>query len=230
MLAFLYGPLIMPSPLETLAALKSLAAGGDLWKMAGITVWRGLLGFALAAGLGVPAGLALGFSSSLEKAFRPVLVVIQTTPLVSWLLLAMIWFGLNGSVPVFIVFITTFPLIVINTYHGARSMDPALAEMARVYRIGGSRLITGVYLPQVIPFILAGFSAALGTTWKAVAMAELFSSRSGIGAGMSVARMNLETADIFAWTLVLVLLGLATEELLRCLARQKFLLFRSSGS
>ena len=221
-LSAFYGPLIFPSPAETLRALGRLAAGRELWEMAAVTMGRGLAGFAFAAVLGTPVGLALGFSRKLEGAFWPALVAIQTTPLVSWLLLAMIWFGLTGTVPVFIVAVTTLPLIVINTYHGVKSMDPALAEMARFFRVKKKRIIAEVYLPQLVPFMLAGFSAALGATWKAVAMAELFSSRSGIGAGMSVARMNLETADIFALTLVLVALGLVSDRLLMCLAKRKF--------
>lgn len=221
-LSAFYGPLILPSPAETLQALARLAAGRELWEMAAATMGRGLAGFTCAVALGTPVGLALGFSRKLEGAFWPALVAIQTTPLVSWLLLAMIWFGLTGTVPVFIVVVTTFPLIVINTYHGVKSMDPALAEMARFFRVKKKRIITEIYLPQLVPFMLAGFSAALGTTWKAVAMAELFSSRSGIGAGMSVARMNLETADIFALTLVLVALGFISDRLLMYLAKRKF--------
>jgi len=221
-LAGFYGPVILPSPAETLGALAGLAAGGDLWSMTSVTVGRGLAGFLLAAALGVPLGLLLGFNTGLEKAFRPLLVALQTTPLVSWLLLAIIWLGLNGSVPVFIVAVTTFPLIVINSYHGVKSIDPGLVEMARVFKIKKSRVITEVYLPQLVPFLLAGFSAALGTTWKAVAMGELFSARSGVGAGLSVARMNLETAQILAWTLVLVVLGLFSDRLLFYLARRRF--------
>lgn len=221
-LSALYGPVILPSPAETLGALAGLAASGRLWEMTAVTLGRGLAGFVCAALLGVPAGLALGFHRGLERSFRPALIAMQTTPLVSWLLLAMIWFGLNGSVPVFVVAVTTFPLIVINTYHGVKSMDPALAEMARVFEVNKKRIVTEVYLPQLVPFTLAGFSAALGTTWKAVAMAELFSSRTGIGAGMSLARMNLETAQIFAWTLVLVLLGLVSDRFLMYLAGRRF--------
>lgn len=227
-----YGPLILPSPWETLRALARLAAGGELWKMTAFTVGRGLAGFVLAVAAGVPVGLALGFNSKLERAFRPALVAVQTTPLVSWLLLAMIWFGLTGSVPVFIVSITAFPLIVINTYHGVKGIDPALVEMAMVFGIKRRRIITEVYLPQLVPFLLAGFSAALGTTWKAVAMAELFSARNGVGAGMAVARMNLETSGILAWTLVLVGLGLVSDRLLMHLARSRFAFlrdFKNSG-
>lgn len=217
-LSFFYDPVILPSPAETLAALAGMAVSGELWNKAAVTIGRGLAGFFAAVALGIPLGLALGFSKKLEGVFRPALVAMQTTPLVSWLLLAIIWLGLNGSVPVFIVFITTLPLIVINTYHGVKEMDPALVEMARVFGVKRNRIVAEVYLPHIAPFLLAGFSTALGATWKAVAMAELFSSRSGVGAGLAVARMNLETADIFAWTLVLVALGLTTDSLLMWLA------------
>jgi len=217
-LSLFYNPLILPSPSETLAALGKMATSGELSSRAAVTIGRGLAGFALAAALGTLLGLALGFSKRLESAFRPALVAMQATPLVSWLILAIIWLGLNGSVPVFIVFITTLPLVMINTYHGVKEIDPALVEMAGVFGISGKRMVMEVYLPQISPFLLAGFSAALGTTWKAVAMAELFSTRDGIGAGLAVARINLETDDIFALTLMLVAIGLLADRLLMRLA------------
>jgi len=225
-LSAVYGSLILPSPGETLGALVKLTAGGDVWEKTAVTIMRGLAGFTGAVIIGTPLGFVLGFNRSMEEVFWPALVAMQTTPLISWLLLAMIWFGLTGSLPVFIVFITTLPLIIINAYHGVKSIDFSLVEMSRVFKIKKSTIVSGVYLPQIVPFLLAGFSAALGTTWKAVAMAELFSAQNGIGSGMSVARMNLETAQILAWTIILVVLGLISDKLLMFLSRRKFLYFK----
>lgn len=207
-----YNPVVLPSPLDVLRALTGLAVGGQLWEQGRLSVLRGLAGFALAVACGLPLGLLIGLNPFVAGLFRPLVVVLQVIPLVSWLLLALIWIGFS-KVPIFVVFVTTFPLIVINTIQGVWSVDRQLLQMAAVFRVTRSRIIREVYLPQVAPYLMAGISAALGTTWKAVAMAELFSVQKGIGAGMAVARMNLNTAALLAWTLFLVSLGLLADRL-----------------
>ena len=93
--------------------------------------------------------------------------------------------------------------------------------MATIFEVNHSRIIREIYLPQVAPYLMAGITNALGTTWKAVAMAEFLSVQTGIGASMSVARINLETADLFAWTISLIVLGLLTDRLLTHLTVRK---------
>ena len=110
---------------------------------------------------------------------------------------------------------------MINTYQGVKSIDRQLLQVAQIYRISKPRVIREIYLPQVAPYLLAGVSNALGVTWKAVAMAEFLSVQQGIGAGMAVARINLETAALFAWTLFLIGLGLVTDRLLACVTHHK---------
>ncbi|GAB6274536.1 MAG: ABC transporter permease [Peptococcaceae bacterium] len=215
-----YNPVLVPSLVETGQALFFLAASGQLWEQIRLTIIRGLTGFGLAVVVGTPLGLLIGLNSIADSLFRPLVVVLQVTPLISWLLLAMIWIGFS-KVPVFVVFVTTMPLIIINTIQGAKSVDRQLLQMATTFRVSRRRIIWEVYLPQVIPYLLAGLTAALGTTWKAAAMAELFSVNKGIGAGMAVARMNLETAALFAWTLLLIGLGLLTDRMLAYLTQQK---------
>ena len=201
--------------------LWTLAASGELWEHSRHSILRGLFGFCLAVAAGTPLGLLIGLNPVAASLLRPLVVVLQVTPLISWLLLAMIWIGFS-RVPVFVVFVTTVPLIVINTFQGVNGIDRQLLQVAQIYRISKPRVIGEIYLPQVAPYILAGVSNALGVTWKAVAMAEFMSVQQGIGAGMAVARINLETAALFAWTLFLIGLGLVTDRLLACLTHRKF--------
>ncbi len=215
-----YHHVVLPPPGEVVRSFFSLALSGQLWKHGSQSVARGLTGFALAVAAGTPAGLLIGLNSIAAALLRPLVVVFQVTPLVSWLLLAMIWLGFS-RVPVFVVFVTTVPLIVINTFQGVKSIDPQLLQMAAVFRISRARVVREIYLPQVAPYLMAGVSSALGVTWKAVAMAEFLSVQLGIGAGMAVARMNLETSALFAWTIFLIGLGLATDRLLAHFTRHK---------
>lgn len=215
-----YNHVIIPSPVEVARTFLSLAADGQLWEHGSQSILRGLTGFGLAVVIGTPIGLLIGLNPLAASLLRPLVIVFQVTPLVSWLLLAMIWLGFS-RVPVFVVFVTTIPLIVINTIQGVKNIDTQLLQMAAVFRINRARVIREVYLPQVAPYLMAGVSNALGVTWKAVAMAEFLSVQLGIGAGMAVARMNLETAALFAWTLFLIGLGLVTDRLLAHFTHRK---------
>ncbi|HAU32345.1 MAG: Binding-protein-dependent transport systems inner membrane component [Desulfotomaculum sp. 46_296] len=215
-----YNPVIVPSPIETWHSFFSLAVSGLLWEQGRQTIIRGFAGFGLAVLAGTPLGFLIGLNQTAASLFQPLVVVLQVTPLISWLLLAMIWIGFS-RVPLFVVFITTLPLIIINTIQGIKSVDLQLLQMAGVFRVDKLRIIREVYFPQVIPYLFAGLAAALGTTWRAVAMAELLSVNQGVGAGMAVARTNLETAALFAWTIFLIILGLLTDRLLSYLSRQK---------
>lgn len=227
-LSFVYAPIIVPSIWETLNAFKGLVTKGGLLAHAGITIARGLAGFTLSVVIGIPLGLFMGLNPYARKITKPIVLTIQVIPIISWLVLAMIWFGFD-QVPIFIVFITTLPLIVINVIQGVHSVDPQLTEMAQFYRVDRQLMLRHLYLPQVLPYLFAALSAALGTTWKAVAMAEFLIAQRGIGAGMSVARINLETAEVFAWTLLLVALGLCSEQGVQQLYRKKVTNYKQSG-
>ncbi|KAF1084789.1 putative aliphatic sulfonates transport permease protein SsuC [Sporotomaculum syntrophicum] len=215
-----YNHVIIPSPMEVVRSIIGQASSGELCEHGRQSIVRGLTGFGFALSIGTPLGLLIGLNPVAASLFRPVVVVFQVTPLISWLLLAMIWIGFS-RVPVFIVFVTTLPLIVINVFQGVHSIDRQLLQMASVFKINKDRIIREIYLPQVAPYLMAGIANALGTTWKAVAMSEFLSVQTGIGASMAVARINLETADLFAWTITLIVLGMLTDRLLAYLTRRK---------
>ncbi len=219
-LSSFYNPVILPPPAEVAKSFAALAASGQLAEHARHSIWRGLCGFGLAVAAGLPVGLLTGLSPLAAVLLRPAVVVLQVVPLISWLLLAMIWLGFS-RVPTFVVFVTTLPLIIINTAAGVAAIDRQLVQMTRVFKVPPARAFLEVYLPQVAPYVLAGMSAALGVTWKAVAMAEFMSVQKGIGSGMAVARINLDTASLFAWTVFLVILGLCTDRALAYLVNVK---------
>lgn len=218
-IASFYNPVLVPSPLETMQALWQLGLSGKLWGHAQSTIFRGLAGFFIAAVIGIPLGLLMGINRVVRRLMQPLVVILQVVPIISWLVLAMIWFG-SERVPVFVVVITTLPLVLINVVQGVSNVDPQYTEMAKVFKVNQRQIYLKIYLPQVLPYLLAGMSAALGTTWKAVAMAEFLSTQRGIGAGMAVSRINLETSEVFAWTFLLVLLGLITDYALRLLQKR----------
>jgi NitT/TauT family transport system permease protein len=149
---------------------------------------------------------------------KPWLVVIQTTPVLAVILIALLWFR-TESVPVFVAFLMAFPVVCLNTVEGVRSVDGKLLEMARVFRVGAARRFIGIYLPSLFPFLLSAAAAAFGLCWKVVIAAEVLSLPSfGLGAGMYDAKVRLEMPRMFAWTAAAVLLGFLTDSLLAAAA------------
>lgn len=122
------------------------------------------------------------------------------------MVLALIWFGTGGVVPVFVVAVLVFPLIFLNTADDRRAVDRKLLEMAAVHRVPWPRILRHIVLPALAAPVLTAVSLASGLTVRITVMAELLGSDNGVGYRIALARTNLDTATVFAWTLVLVAL------------------------
>ncbi|WP_455381941.1 ABC transporter permease [Salinispira pacifica] len=214
--------IILPTPLSVVRQLGQIVVRPDFLRSVGATVVRGAAGFLVAAAAGFIAGLAVGLSRGVEHALKPLLTLIQATPVMSVILLALIWFR-TGGVPVFVAFLMTFPVITLNIARGIREVDPQLVEMGRVYRLPRMVRLRRIYIPSVGPYVLSAFSIALGLTWKVIIAAEVLSQPPfGVGTQLQEARVELETARVFAWTAVAVLLAGASDVLF-------YLILRASG-
>lgn len=218
---------ILPSPESALDALIRLTGEPGFLSSLSATVKRGILGFLLSAAAALVLGIAAGESPLIFALFRPLLTLIKTIPLLSIILLAVIWLN-TESVPVFVCFLVVFPVLCSNVIEGIRNVDSRLLEMASIYRVGKWRIIFQIYLPSLVPYLLAGLSTAAGVTWKAVIAAEVISlPRSGIGTGMETSQLQLDTASLFAWTILAVVISALSEMLV--LLPEKFLPWRKKS-
>ncbi|MFP4204493.1 MAG: ABC transporter permease [Spirochaetaceae bacterium] len=213
--------IILPSPAVTLRRFLRIASTPSFGVSVGTTVGRGMAGFALAAGLGLACGAAAGLRPALEKLFVPLVTVIRSTPVVAFILIALIWFD-TDVVPVFVTVLMTVPIIYENIVEGIRAVDPRLTELSRAYRVGRRRVWLRLYLPSLFPFLAAAGRTALGLTWKVVVAAEVLSLPNlGVGAELQEARYMLNTAEVFAWTAVAVLLSAVTDLAFALLTRKR---------
>ncbi len=204
--------LILPSPLESIEAIKGLWSSGELTKNLLITLTRTFVGFSMAIIIGSVLAILFKSSEFWQHFFRPLITIIQTTPPVIWLALAVIWFGIADNLtPIFLIFIVTFPVIFISIFSGLDNINLQLIEMARVYRCSKSKIILNIYLPSLIPHLVSAMSIGLAFAWKSTIFAEFIGSSSGIGFALSMANSNLQTEKLFGWALVLILLMLIFE-------------------
>ncbi len=207
-----FHPLILPSPMESIEAIKGLWGSGELINNLLITLKRTFIGFLMAIAMGLALALLFKSSEFWQYFFRPLITIIQTTPPVIWLALAVIWFGIADNLtPIFLIFIVTFPVIFINIFSGLDDINLQLVEMARLYRCSKRKIILNIYLPALIPHLVSAMSIGLAFAWKSTIFAEFIGSSSGIGFALSMANSNLQTEKLFGWALVLILLMLIFE-------------------
>jgi NitT/TauT family transport system permease protein len=199
-------PAIMASPADTLQALADLAWGSTLWKELLITLERLVIGLAIGAAVGWLLGVAAGLEPRLRAFLEPLRWVGMTIPAVIIAVLAMLWFGLGGFTVIFVVALIVVPTMYVNTVAGVLAIDRRLVEMGRVYRFPRSLMLREVYLPGVASPAIAGLTLATGIAVRAVVLAEVLAAADGIGHAFSRAMSFLETPQLYAWVLVLLVL------------------------
>ncbi|AHW61680.1 NitT/TauT family transport system permease protein [Draconibacterium orientale] len=206
---------IVPQPEDTFLTVVKLFGDSAFIKVAGTTILRGVIGFIVSGILGMGIGILAGLSPGFNAFINPMLVSIRSTPVISLILLALIWFN-PDIVPIFIAMLTMFPFICTNVVDGIRSVDKDLIEMARFYRIGKRRIISEVYIPAIMPFIISGASSAMGIGWRAIIIGEVLSQpQYGIGTRMQSAQTFLNVDAVIAWTLIAVLISYGFEKIIR---------------
>jgi sulfonate transport system permease protein len=212
-------PTLFPAPLDVVRAGADAIARGSLLSHLGISALRAFGGLAIGGSIGLVLGLATGLSRPLQLVFDGPLQMLRAVPALALVPLVILWFGLGETAKLFIVSITVvFPVYLI-TFHGVRSVDPHLIEMARVYGLSGLALYREVILPGALPSILVGFRFALGLSWLVLIVAEHVGATRGLGYVAMNAREFMQM-DVLVLTIVLwAMLGKLADVLARWLER-----------
>jgi NitT/TauT family transport system permease protein len=206
--------IILPSPEDVFLRLIKVAQSRTFKLAVGSTALRTFYGFILSFAAGFVVGIACGSSRRIDAALAPLISIIRTVPVMSVILLAMIWFQTDG-VPVFVCFLMVFPIITANVRQGVDGVDRKLLGMGTSYNLSRFQILTNITIPSVVPYVLAGLRASIGVAWKAVIAAEVLSQPlRAIGTGLQFSQMNLETAEVMAWTIAAIVFSWISEKLL----------------
>ena len=207
--------LLLPYPLTVLHALVRLAREPLFWSTAATSLVRILSGMLAGTLLGgLLAGLTCAFKWA-DRLLSPAIRVIRATPVVSFILLVLLWTDRN-AVPAIIAGMMVLPVVWSNLSRGIRETDPQLLEMAGAYRFTRWKTIRLIYLPSLRPYFLSAVTTAMGLAWKSGVAAEVIClPRSAIGTQIHNSKLYLEVPDLFAWTAVVVVFSLLLEKLLR---------------
>lgn len=209
--AYPHGHILLASPVEALTCLLRLSGSGEFWGAVWWSTCRITGGFFLACVLAVVLAALSARFRLLRELLSPLVAVVKAVPVVSFIILALVFFS-SRTLSTLISALMVFPPIYLNVLSAIGGTDPQLLEMARVFRVPFRRQLAGIYLPAVLPAFRASASLALGLCWKAGIAAEVIGLPGGsIGEKLHSAKIYFETAELFAWTAVIVLLAWAVE-------------------
>lgn len=208
---------ILPEPLAVAKAFWSLTLSGEIWLHAKTSLWRALSGFAVGGGLGLLLGLLTGSFRLAETLLDTTLQMVRNIPALALIPLVILWFGIDETAKLFLVSVGVFFPVYLNTFHGIRSVDKDLIEMAQSYGLSGWSLYRDVILPGALPSILVGVRFSLGLVWVLLIVAETISAQAGIGYMTMNAREFLQTDVVMVGILLYALLGKLADALSRTL-------------
>ena len=205
---------LLVSPVRAAGRLFELSGTLPFWSAVSSTCLRVLEGFGLAILLGASLAAITSRWPVLKHLFQPLLGVIRATPVASIIILALVWLA-TGRIPAFVVFLMVFPIVWTNIYSGLEVVDAQLLEMGKVFKFGFWKNIRYIYLPTLMPHIVSALTTGLGVAWKSAIGAEVIARPSGtMGSFVYSSRIYLETADLFAWTIAVILLSVLLEKLM----------------
>ena len=171
-------------------------------------------GYAVAAAMGVPLGVALARSPLVQQAIRPFVMGMQALPSICWLPLAVLWFGLSEVAILFVVVMGSLLAIAIATEDGVAAVDPVLLRAAGTLGIRGSRFHLGVLLPAALPGILTGLKLGWSFAWRALMAGELLFVAGGLGQLLAQGRELLDAAQVMGAMVSIVAIGVAVDQVL----------------
>lgn len=200
-------PEIVPSVSRLLMALGELIVSPSFYQSVGVTILRGLAGMSLSLVTACVFAFLFTRYSWLYEFFRPLLAIMRSIPVVSFILLALIYLH-PESIPLLIAFLVMFPLLTENLTKGLLHLHPGYKMMAEVFLIKGKNKVLQVYYPQLKPFLFSGLASAMGFGWRAIIMGEVLSQcTSGIGSEMKRAQIFIEVPELLAWTIIAILIS-----------------------
>lgn len=204
--------IILVGPIHIVQALAEQVQQSDFWMICGASFFRIAIGFLLSFVVGFLMAVLCYRFKLLRDFLEPVMSLLKTVPMVSFVIMLLIWVG-NQALTVYLSFLIVLPLIYTNTLAGFLNVDKEMLEMSETFRLSRWKKFIYIYRPSFMPFLISGCKVALGMSWKSGIMAEVLATpKPSIGREMYAAKSYLQTANLFAWTVVVIILSILFEK------------------
>ncbi len=220
--------ILLVSPIRVIQQLSVLCGEMSFWQSILFTLSRIVTGFLSALIMGTLLGVIAARVHILEVLLWPYMAVIKASPVASFIILCLIWTS-SDNLSVIISFLIVLPVVYTNILQGMKATDKKMLEMAAVYKLSTWKTIKYIYIPALKPYFTAACSIAVGMSWKSGTAAEVIGIPGGsIGEKLYKAKVYLSSADLLAWTLVIIVISVICEKLVILLVRKFYeALFKS---
>jgi NitT/TauT family transport system permease protein len=209
--------IILVPPRLAFARLFLLAQTGGFWLSIATSMRRIMLGFFLALCSGVLVAVGASVSKIFHRLILPLVNLFNAMPLATFVLLVLFLFG-RDNLSLVVPFVMVLPISFHNVYRGIKNTDPALLEMAKVFRVPFWKRVYYIYVKAITPYLLSAASVGIGFAWKSGISAELIGVVPGtIGRELHNARSAIAMVDLYAWTIAIVLLSYGIDRIFRLL-------------
>lgn len=210
--SFFYDPLILPSPLEVFFSLLNILSKDNFFYILSNSLLELLFSLTSSIAIGFLLGLLISSNKAFYSLLHPVLSFFQSAPIISFILLGLIWFD-TKLIPLFILGIYTIPQFTISIYEGIKGVDKKLLEMSKFYKVKKYEMVIHLYFPSIITNIMSISRIIIVNSLKVFIMAQVISkSPNTIGAEINWAWINIETSSILAWTIIVILISFLLEK------------------
>lgn len=212
--------LVLSGPIDTIVALYNQVQQSDFWLTCGVSFGKIVVGFLMSFIIGFLLAFLAHRVQFIKELLAPIMSLLKTVPMVSFVIMLLIWVG-NQALTIYLSFLIVLPLIYTNTLAGLESVDPQMLEMAKIYHLSWWKKFWYIERPAFMPYVISSAKVSIGMSWKSGIMAEVIGTpRPSIGRELYQAKSFLQTADLFAWTVVVIILSLIFEVIFMALIKQ----------
>lgn len=198
-------PLILPSPIDVLIKLGTMALTGTFWRVMITSAVRVTVGIVLSYLGGFLLAILCHKINILHDMVRPIISVVKTTPVSSFILIALVFFD-RDLIPGAIAALMVLPVVFSNTNEGLSSPNPDMLETARAYKLSFLERVKCIWIPTLRPFLISAAGACAGLAIKAGIAAEvLICPEVSVGKYMYLSKQNMEYVELFAWTVAIII-------------------------
>lgn len=214
-----FPPSAFPSPKEVVLGFGEEAQRGRLVDDVVASLFRVAVGYLIAAASGIPLGLLLGSRTRLRLALLPAVNFFRSLSPLAWIPFAILWFGIGDAPAIFLIFMASFPPLVLAATAASANIPTVYFRVAGDYGLRGAELLTRVTLPAILPQIITALRVTAGLSWVVVVAAEMIAGHDGLGFLIWDARNGLRPDLVVVGMILIGIIGVATDRLLAQLTR-----------
>lgn len=204
--------ILLVSPFSALKRLLELSTSFEFWESILFSFMKITTGFILAFIVGIIVAIIASSKKNFRILVEPLILTIQSIPVASFIILSLIWIS-SKNLSIFISFLMVLPVVYSNILNGINSISRELNDMAKVFKVSKIKKVRYIYLSEVAPYIRAACSVSLGLCWKSGIAAEIIGMpANSIGEKLYKAKVYLNTPDLFAWTIVIIIISICFQK------------------